>query len=561
MSEMRRSSWLFCRNGRYYLRARVPQDIISIIGKREIKRSLHTSERAEGLERLAAEAAEVSELFAAARRKIKAEVEKLIPDLTDHESKRLAYLWFRKTERESIEDAFKQPELNHLALENAYEELAILLGDEEEFGPYVQEVADSVLIGAGFPEKKIEHPPGAIRSRVPVRVPNIDKTSEVYQKLCERLRRGMIENVRRQQQRLQGRTATTVDPAFSAKSLKSVAAGPTLSRVLKTWKTERKPSQKTEREWDTAVRRFRELHGDLPVDGITKAHIRDFKDTLLRVPAVLPRHVQKLPLPKIVTTTKGDNRPRLSTASVTKYLGAIKSLLSWSVANGYVEGNVATGVIVAQAKDVADKRVAFDQNDLQKIYSDIGRFREIGPAKFWLPLLAAFTGARLEELGQLTVDDVRRRDCIDFISVNADNGKTLKTKSSVRDIPIHPELTKCGLLDYVAARRCAGGGQLFPDMKRGSLGTLSDIFSKWFTRHRRSLGITDPRKVFHSFRHTFKEGCRAAGMAEEVHDALTGHANGSVGRGYGGVPLSTKAEAIQKIDYGISLDHLYLKSS
>jgi hypothetical protein len=46
-------------------------------------------------------------------------------------------------------------------------------------------------------------------------------------------------------------------------------------------------------------------------------------------------------------------------------------------------------------------------------------------------------------------------------------------------------------------------------------------------------------------------------MSEEIHDALTGHSNGSVGRGYGGVPLSTKAEAINKINYGINLNHLY----
>jgi integrase len=560
MSEMRRNSWLFCRNGRYYLRARVPQDIITVVGKREIKRSLHTSDRKEALERLAAEAAEVSELFAAARRKLKAEVERRAPDLTDSEAKRLAYLWFRRIERDSVEDAFRQPEVNVAALEDARYELGMLLSAEEEIVvPLVQQAVDAVLIEAGFPSKPVPPRPGPIQPAIKRRVPDVDKTSAAYEELCERVRRGMIENVRRQQQRLQGQAATTVDPAFSAEAVKSVAAGPMLSRVLELWTAERKPGQKTEREWQTAVRRFQELHGDLPVDGITKAHIVNFKDVLLQVPAVLPRHIQKLPLPKIVAMTKGDDHPRLSDASVTKYLGAIKRLLSWSVDNGYVEGNVATGVKVAQAKDIADKRVAFDKNDLQKIFADIGRFRESEPAKFWIPLLAAFAGARLEELGQLTVDDISQKDGIDVISINAEKGKSLKTKSSVREIPIHTELIKCGFLDYVATRRSAGGGRLFPDMKRGSLGTLSDIFSKWFTRYRRSLGITDSRKPFHSFRHGFKQACRAAGMGEEIHDSLTGHSNGSVGRGYGGVPLTTKAEAIQRIQYDVDLSHQYAK--
>ncbi len=396
--------------------------------------------------------------------------------------------------------------------------------------------------------------------RTTFRVADVDKEGAAYREFCDKVWRGMVENVKRQQQRLQGQTATTVDPAFDPEAVKSAATGPALSRVLEMWKAERKPSPKTDREWGTAVRRFGELHGDLPIDAITKAQVREFKDILLQVPAVLPRQVRKLPLPKIVATMKGNGRPRLSAASVTKYLGAIKSLLSWSVANGHVEGNVATGVTIAQAKEITEKRLAFDTNDLHKIFTDIGRFRESEPAKFWIPLLAAFTGARLEELGQLTVDDVRHQEGVGFISINADgNGKSVKTRSSVREVPIHPELVRCGFLDYVAERRAAGDNRIFPDLRSDSLGKLTGRFSKWWTRYRRSLGITDPRKPFHSFRHTFKEACRAAGMSEEVHDALTGHSNGSVGRGYGAVPLATKARAVRKINYAVNLSHLHAR--
>lgn len=51
-------------------------------------------------------------------------------------------------------------------------------------------------------------------------------------------------------------------------------------------------------------------------------------------------------------------------------------------------------------------------------------------------------------------------------------------------------------------------------------------------------------------RHTFKDACRRAGIAEEVHDALTGHSNGSVGRSYGlGVSLTVLAEAMETVSY------------
>ena len=67
-------------------------------------------------------------------------------------------------------------------------------------------------------------------------------------------------------------------------------------------------------------------------------------------------------------------------------------------------------------------------------------------------------------------------------------------------------------------------------------------------------------KDFHSFRHGFKDACRAARIGEEGHDALTGHTGGGIGRDYGdnGVPLDVKADAIKAITFpGLDLAHLY----
>lgn len=97
-------------------------------------------------------------------------------------------------------------------------------------------------------------------------------------------------------------------------------------------------------------------------------------------------------------------------------------------------------------------------------------------------------------------------------------------------------------MDYVAS--LPKDGRLFPDLKPVA-------YSKRFGRLLLRVGLDDPNLVFHSFRHTFKDACRAAGIAEEVHDRLTGHAGaGGIGRRYGeGVPLKVLAEAVQKISY------------
>jgi integrase len=71
--------------------------------------------------------------------------------------------------------------------------------------------------------------------------------------------------------------------------------------------------------------------------------------------------------------------------------------------------------------------------------------------------------------------------------------------------------------------------------------------------------INDPRKVFHLLRHTFKHACRACGIPEDIHDALTGHASGGAVRcTYGGAyPLKPLASAMKKLRYpGLDLTDL-----
>ena len=110
-----------------------------------------------------------------------------------------------------------------------------------------------------------------------------------------------------------------------------------------------------------------------------------------------------------------------------------------------------------------------------------------------------------------------------------DEGKRVKTKSSRRKVPIHTELVALGFLEFVEGCRESGvKAKLFPDLRPDRSGVMTGNWSKWWGRYARKLGITDHRKVFHSFRHTFKDACRAAGVSEEVHDRLTGHSGATV---------------------------------
>jgi integrase len=153
-----------------------------------------------------------------------------------------------------------------------------------------------------------------------------------------------------------------------------------------------------------------------------------------------------------------------------------------------------------------------------------------------MPLLGLYTGARLGELAALTVVDVLKIESVfafTFVS-DRETGKTLKTRSSARTVPVHPQLIKFGLLKHIDELRRDAGEKawLFPQVAPNVHGGLK-AWGKWFNRYLRTIGITDKRKVFHSFRHVFKDAMRAAGVPEDLNDALTGHSNATVGRGYG----------------------------
>jgi integrase len=183
---------------------------------------------------------------------------------------------------------------------------------------------------------------------------------------------------------------------------------------------------------------------------------------------------------------------------------------------------------VSARRDPEEGRQPYNAEDPATLFSkDAGEARKGRPADTWLPWLALYTGARLEELGQLRVSDVREEEGVPFLAIEAGDGKKLKTRSSRRRIPLHPELVRLGFLAFVGAQRQAAHERLFLEL-RATRFSLTAAWSKFWGRHARDLGVTDKRKTFHSFRHGWKDAARAV-MPEEHHDAITGHANGSVG--------------------------------
>ena len=91
-----------------------------------------------------------------------------------------------------------------------------------------------------------------------------------------------------------------------------------------------------------------------------------------------------------------------------------ESVFSFGVRNGYMETNPAEGLKPPKKKQAREQREAFDGDDFQKLFrsEQYTDDKHKQPYQFWLPILALYTGCRLEELCQLYVEDVKPVDGI-----------------------------------------------------------------------------------------------------------------------------------------------------
>jgi integrase len=269
---------------------------------------------------------------------------------------------------------------------------------------------------------------------------------------------------------------------------------------------------------------------------------------------------------------------RIASATVNKWLTCLQAVLNWARDNGTIPDEVTWADPVSNMRlpEANPRRQPWEPNELSLLFQSPVFTEGLRPeggkgeAAFWLPLLALYSGARLSELAPLTVDDIKvdTASGVRFMTVieDATVGRSVKTDTSVRAVPLHSELLRLGLLDFVdyARARSGSSGRLFPEIERGPKGTFGEVWSKWFGRHKRSLGVDNENSVFHSFRHGFKDALRAAQVSEDINDALTGHAGGNrVARGYGWKDMvrrfgfSALHAAVEKVAYpGLDLLHI-----
>jgi integrase len=303
-------------------------------------------------------------------------------------------------------------------------------------------------------------------------------------------------------------------------------------------------------EVERALSDLLELMGDMPVATFDAHQARLLKDRLSRCPQYfgLRPEFKGRTLREVVDSAV--SYKTITAVTVNNRLRKLSAFLNWCKSNSYLTENPLAGmkVMVGSAKEA---RLSFDKHDLVALLdqASLGKEARKHPWRYWLPLLGRATGARLEELCQLRTDDFIEQQGIQCIRIDdSREDQKLKNASSRRILPLHPALIELGLLRYVESTRATGADRLFHDLVavRGKLGHAP---SKWFGRYKQGMGINNPRKTFHSFRHTLIDDLRDAGVQDSLIKRIVGHEDASVTFSIYGSrnPLKAMVDALQHI--------------
>lgn len=538
-------------NGIWKIRRRIPADCAAAFGVKEFyTRSLGTSDRKQAMQLAAPLLADIDERIAAIRAGASEEplreVLKALLPLDRQRAFDAIASWRRRTIQAASEQGWSgllPPLDNDESVRLSGVRIVLRTGGQPEG-------FDDHMAGAlGVP---VEHP---VLRRAELREAFRSAWSDVEDRIDE-FRHDRFDGWPEDE-----------EPASTAAALP--ASGVTLLDLFDLWAASKTlpPRQRG------YVERLSEFLGAPDISRITPIDLDRFLVELRKWPNTKRDLSGMTFLAVIATAEKQSDYRRLHDKTVWNWTTTYKAMFEFAVQRDLLAKNPAANMMKKPSAETSSEREPYEAEDLAVIFEaplfrgndgkgmrDKKGDKVIQDHRYWLPILAHYTGARVGELASLHADEVREEDRIWFIDLterSLSGDRRVKNRSARRTIPLHDDLVELGFVDHV---RRTVSDMVFPELD--GPGKASDQFVKWWgrwcerTAPLKGQGIDDPSKTFHSFRHGWKRAARQSGVKEEVHDLISGHAGGNgVARSYGrGADLKTLKEAVDALNLPSILD-------
>lgn len=369
-----------------------------------------------------------------------------------------------------------------------------------------------------------------------------------------------------------------------------------LARAFAKHRQERGISPKTESDDDMARRYFVGLVGNRQVQDLTPSDAEKFANALLRIPREFGKGMYARLTPpqaikladdieaKIANIKDQGETLRIGTRTFTvaqlrrkcerlrkktanKHLTFFTSLWrsplvprSLRVMNPF-EGTLYKKGQIDTETARRGTRVPFSGDELKDLFAtsiwngcalpyheEVARQANLKSWKYWCPIIALYSGLRREEVARLRSDDFDTSNGVWFLKIQATHDRRLKSKASIRDVPVHSKLIELGLRDFVEG--IPPKKPLFPELRpTGAYKEYGEQLGKWFRTYRQARDLYSSHTDFHSFRHSFVHSLRDSGVAVDMIALLVGHEYGGITANVYGrqVSINQKKEAIERM--------------
>ncbi len=502
MNHIHSASYLSKNPYSYCFRIKIPKDLLTTISRKELRYSLKTGNlsKAKTMARLLA--GQIQLLFRKIRRGMNLTNEQILHMIKNYRDKLFQEynqpVMYCQDTKSWPEDQ-TEIEVQYLDGKIRYTKEKVNLCDYSE----VEAVVDKLLAEEGISKKEI------------------NKKSVKYSKLCSGILRSQIDSDEHDLKRLAtGKFSDDIENVFKEGLSVSLALpqqdsnkepgkpSKTISQVMddyfKEGDTEKKWTEKTRGEVESSMNLLVEFFGDVPIDSITRAMMLEYQKALWKLPPNMTKS-KKYKNKTIHEVLGMKPEETIKAHTYNKYMGRAITLFDFAVNNENMDKNPAIGLKMKINKRNADAREIFDKADLVNIFNSDQYLSDTfkKPYQFWIPVMALYTGARLNEIAQLYLSDFQQYEGVWCININEDSeDKRLKNLASNRLVPLHPFLVEdLGIIERVEKLKQKGAKRFFPELPSGRDGYGKNV-SRWFNDgYKQSVGITkESGKVLNSFK-------------------------------------------------------------
>ncbi|KTT07562.1 integrase [Pseudomonas oryzihabitans] len=223
-------------------------------------------------------------------------------------------------------------------------------------------------------------------------------------------------------------------------------------------------------------------------------------------------------------------------STVKKIWTRLSTVMEWAVNNGYLDKSFDKGLKPTRNTDSSRKEFSPDQiADLMAYANGLAG----DDWKRWGLSIGVLTGARIDEVWQLTKGDIKQVEGHWVIDINRDNGKTLKTKNAIRLVPLIDGAHGFNLQAFLEYAQQSTGPLFalssgrFSEVLNGTLRSVLEL-------------PTDRTQTFHSLRHSLAGSLKAAGVPVATAQEILGHASGSISYDLYGAGANVRVEVMTK---------------